>query len=82
MALNRGVVGVIVGIAITMLIGIIVISSLISSVNTSGWSTEAQNTWSSLTSNIWTALGLLVILPLIVGAVILLKYIGGSGSGL
>jgi len=74
------IVGAIMGIAISMLVGIIVISTLINSVNTTGWSSQAQSTWSSLTSNIWTAFTLLVILPLIAGAVILMKMIGGEGG--
>ena len=77
----RGFTGVFVGIVITMLIGIIVINSLISSVNQSGWSAEANQTWSNFTSNIWVAYGLLVILPLVVGAVIILKFIGGGEGG-
>ena len=76
----RGIVGALVGIIITMLIGIIVVSTIINSVNTTGWSSEAQSTWQTLTSNIWTAFGLLVILPLIVGAVMLMKLIGGEGG--
>ena len=69
-----------VGIVITMLIGIVVINSLISSVNQSGWSAQANQTWANFTSNIWVAYGLLVILPLVVGAVIILKFIGGEGG--
>ena len=76
----RGFTGVFVGIILTMLIGIIVINALISSVNTSGWSAEANATWQSLQQNIWVAYGLLVILPLVVGAVIILKFIGGEGG--
>ena len=76
----RGIIGALVAIIISILIGIIVISTIINSVNTSGWSTEAQNTWQTLTSNIWVAFSLLVILPLIVGAVMLMKIIGGEGG--
>jgi len=68
------------GVVITMLISIVVINSLISSVNQSGWSEQANKTWSSFTSNIWVAYGLLVILPLIIGAVIIMKMIGGEGG--
>jgi len=76
----RGIVGALVGIIITMLIGIIVVSTIINSVNTSGWSAEANQTWQTLQSNIWVAFGLLVILPLIVGAVMIMKMIGGEGG--
>ena len=77
----RAFTSIFVGVVITMLIGIVVINSLISSVNQSGWSAEANATWSNFTSNIWVAYGLLVILPLIIGAVIILRYIGGGGEG-
>ena len=70
-----------VGIAVTMLIGIIVIQAIIGGVNQSGWSQQANATWSSVVSNIWVAFGLLVIIPLIVGAVIILRIIGGGGKG-
>jgi len=76
----RGIIGALVAIIISMLIGIIVVSTIINSVNTSGWSSEAQSTWQTLTSNIWVAFSLLVILPLIVGAVMLMKIIGGEGG--
>ena len=76
----KSIAGIFVGIAITMLIGIVVINSLISGVNTSGWSAEANQTWQNLQQNIWVAFGLLVILPLIIGAVIILKYVGGGGG--
>ena len=76
----RGIIGALVAIIISMLIGIIVVSTIINSVNTSGWSSEAQSTWQTLTSNIWVAFSLLVILPLIVGAVMLMKVIGGEGG--
>ena len=77
----KGIAGVFVGLIITMLIGIVVINSLISGVNQSGWSAQANQTWSNLQSNIWVAFGLLVILPLVIGAVIILRYIGGSRGG-
>ena len=76
----RTITGVFMGLIISMLVGIIVINALISSVNTSGWSAEANQTWQSLQQNIWVAYGLLVILPLVVGAVIILKFIGGEGG--
>jgi len=76
----RGIIGALVAVVISMLIGIIVISTIINSVNTTNWSSEAQSTWQTLTSNIWVAFSLLVILPLIVGAVMLMKLIGGEGG--
>jgi len=80
MATMKSIAGVFVGIAITMLIGIVVINSLISGVSQAGWSEKANTTWTNLQNNIWVAFGLLVILPLIVGAVIILKYVGGGGG--
>ena len=74
----KGVTGVFVGIVISMLIGIIVINALISGVNQSGWSAQANQTWASLQQNIWVAFGLLVILPLVIGAAIILRYIRGG----
>jgi len=76
----RTITGVFMGLIISMLVGIIVINALISSVNTSGWSAQANQTWQSLQQNIWVAFGLLVILPLIIGAVIIMKYVGGGGG--
>ena len=78
----RGVAGVFVGIAVAILIGIIVIQGIIKGVNQSGWSAQANSTWAAVTSNIWVAFGLLVIIPLIVGAVIILRIISGGKGGL
>ena len=77
----RGIIGALVAVVISMLIGIIIISTIINSVNTTGWSSEAQSTWQTLTSNIWVAFSLLVILPLIVGAVLIMRMIGGGEGG-
>jgi L-cystine uptake protein TcyP (sodium:dicarboxylate symporter family) len=76
-----GIAGVFVAIAITMLVGILVIQGVISNVNQSGWSQQANSTWTSVISNIWAAFGLLVIIPLVVGAVIILRVISGGGRG-
>ena len=76
-----GSIAAIVSIAVAMLIGIIVIQSIIGGVKQTGWSQQANATWSSVVSNIWVAFGLLVIIPLIVGAVIILRIIsGGKGE--
>ena len=76
----RGIAGIFVGIAITMLIGIIVIQGVVGGVNTTSWSTDAKNTWNAVISNIWIAFGLLVIIPLVIGAVIILRIISGGGE--
>jgi hypothetical protein len=75
-----GIAGVFVALAITMLIGILVIQGIVSNVNQAGWSQAANNTWTSVQTNIWAAFGLLVIIPLVVGAVIILRVIGGGGG--
>jgi len=73
--LGGGIVGVLVGIMVSLLIAIIVIQNLISSQTQAGWSLTANTTWTTLQSNIWIAVGLLVIVPIIVGAVIILSYV-------
>ena len=75
-ARSGGVIGLIVGIVISILVGIIVVSSIIGGVNTSSWSSEAQQTWTQLQNNIWIVFSLLVILPLVVGAAVLIRYMG------
>jgi hypothetical protein len=77
----RGIAGVFVAIAVTMLIGIMVIQGIVSSVSTTGWCSTAVSTWNSVQTNIWAAFGLLVIIPLVVGAVIILRVISGGGKG-
>ena len=74
-ALGGGVVGALVGIMVSLLIAIIVIMNLVNSQTQAGWSLTANTTWTTLQSNIWIALGLLVIVPIIVGAVIILSYV-------
>ncbi|MEM0058132.1 MAG: hypothetical protein QXG09_04620 [Candidatus Bathyarchaeia archaeon] len=78
----RAVIGAVIGIIIAFMIGMVVVGTLINSVNRSGWSAQANATWTSLVNNVWTVFGLLVILPLIVGAVALLTFFsGGRGGG-
>jgi hypothetical protein len=72
---SGGVIGVLVGIMVSLLIGIIVVQSLITSQTQAGWSASANSTWATLQSNLWVAMTLLVIIPIIVGAVIILSYV-------
>jgi len=72
---GASVVGTLVGIMVSLLIAIIVIQNLISSQNQANWSEKANSTWQTLQNNIWTAITLLVIIPIIVGAVIILNYV-------
>jgi len=77
----RAVIGTIVGIIISFMIGLVVIGTLINSVDRSGWSAQANTTWTTLVNNVWTVFGLLVIIPLIIGAVVLLRLFRGGGGG-
>lgn len=72
---NAGIVGTLVGIMVSLLIAIIIVMNLINSQTQAGWSTTANSTWTTLQSNIWAALTLLVIVPIIIGAVIILSYV-------
>ena len=76
----RTIIGAIVAIVISMLVGIIVVSTLLTSINTTDWSPQAQQTWTQLQNNIWIVFGLLVILPLIVAAGAMLRIFGGEGG--
>lgn len=69
------VVGVLVGLMVSLLIAVVIVMNLITSQTQAGWSTEANATWASLQANIWVALALLVIAPIIIGAVIILGYV-------
>lgn len=69
------VVGVLVGLMVSLLIAVVIVMNLITSQTQAGWSLEANNTWTSLQANIWVALALLVIAPIIIGAVIILGYV-------
>ena len=78
-ALGAGIVGALVGILVMILIGIIVVQSLVSSQTQAGWSATANTTWASLQSNIWVAFTLIVIIPVIIGAVVILQYVRQIG---
>lgn len=73
--MGSGVVGTLIGVMVSLLIAIIIVQNLISSQTQSGWSATANSTWTSLQTNIWTAITLLVIVPIIIGAVIILSYV-------
>ena len=77
--LGAGIVGALVGILVMILIGIIVVQSLVSSQTQAGWSATANTTWTSLQSNIWVAFTLIVIIPVIIGAVVILQYVRQIG---
>lgn len=78
---RTGVVGVLIGMVVTILISIIVVTSLITSGNQMGVNEGAGATvWNALIDNIWIAFSLLVILPIVIGAVALLRYLGVLGG--
>jgi small-conductance mechanosensitive channel len=76
---SRGVIGVLISLMVMMIIGIVVVQSLISSQTQAGWSASANTTWTTLQSNIWVAFTLLVIIPIIIGAVAILGYLRFGG---
>ena len=78
--ISRGVVGVLISIMVMMIIGIVVVQSLIASQTQAGWSASANSTWTTLQSNIWVAFTLLVIIPIIIGAVAILGYLRFGGG--
>lgn len=74
--MGAGVVGTLIGIMVSLLIAIIIVNNLINSQTPdANWSTDANSTWTTLQTNIWVAITLLVIIPIIVGAVIILSYV-------
>ena len=77
---GAGIVGILLSLMVMLLIGIIVVQALVNSQNTTGWSTEAKSAWSALQSNIWVAFTLLVIIPIVIGAVAILGYLRFGGG--
>ena len=77
--MQAGIIGALVGILVSILIGIIVVQSLVTSQTQAGWSTTANSTWVSLQSNIWVALTLIIIIPVIIGAIVILTYVRQIG---
>jgi len=78
--ISRGVIGVLISLMVMMIIGIVVVNALISSQDQAGWSASANTTWTTLQSNIWVAYTLLVIIPIIIGAVAILGYLRFGGG--
>ena len=76
---QAGIIGTLIGLIVTILIGIVITQNIIASQTQSGWSESANTTWTSLQANIWVAYALLVIVPLIVGAVVILGYVRSMG---
>lgn len=76
----QAIIGTLVTLMVLILIGIIVVQSLVTNVSRAGWSAQANSTWTALVSNIWVAFTMLVILPIIVGAVTLLAYVKFGGG--
>jgi len=79
--IGGGIVGVLIGIMVTLLVGVIVVTNLVGSVTPdTTWSASANTTWSTLQSNVWVAFTLLVILPIIIGAVAIMGYLRAGGG--
>jgi hypothetical protein len=81
--MGAGIIGVLISLMVMMIIGIVVVMALVTSQGAAGhtgWSTEANATWVALQSNIWTAFTLLVIIPIIIGAVAILGYLRFGGG--
>lgn len=72
---TKGVIGLLIGLMVTMLIGIVVVQSLSTNIDRAGWSADANTTWTDLQANIWVAYALIIIIPIIVGAVAILGYV-------
>jgi len=77
--MKGGIIGALVGMLVAILVGIIVVQALVTSQTQAGWSASANTTWASLQSNIWVAYALIVIVPVIIGAVVILGYVRGIG---
>ena len=78
--IGAGIIGVLISLMVMLLIGIIVVQALVSSQTQTGWSAAANTTWTTLQSNIWVAFTLLVIIPIIIGAVAILGYLHFGGG--
>jgi len=78
--IGAGIIGVLISLMVMLLIGIIVVQALVSSQTQTGWSAAANATWTTLQSNIWVAFTLLVIIPIIIGAVAILGYLRFGGG--
>jgi len=78
--IGAGIIGVLISLMVMLLIGIIVVQALVSSQTQTGWSAAANTTWTTLQSNIWVAFTLLVIIPIIIGAVAILGYLRFGGG--
>lgn len=79
--MGAGIVGILVTLMVMMIVGIIIIQALVTATCTTGWSTAAKSTWTALQNNIWVAMTLLVIIPIIIGAVAILGYLRFGGGG-
>jgi hypothetical protein len=73
--IGGAVIGVI-GAAITIFIGIWVLSSVSSSITQGGWSTTANTTYTTVTNTTWNAINLLSVGLIVMAAVVILGYFG------
>lgn len=77
----QGAVIAIVSTLILLFVGILVMTTFISSVTPDDtWSANANQTWSNVQSYSWTAIGLVAIGIIILGAVAILVVVGRMGG--
>lgn len=69
----------VIGIFALMFVGLIVVGSLQDVAEAQDLGTEGNGTRTSLISNVHTAFTLFVILPIIIGAGVLMRYLGWFG---
>ena len=66
--------------AISLFIGIWVISSVISSINQGGWTTTANTTYDTIQTTMWNSLTLLSVGLIVLAASVILAYFGFGRS--
>lgn len=82
--------GAVVAVIVTVIllfVGILVMTTFINSVTPNGdWSATANTTWTNVQSYAWTAIGLISVGVIILGAVAIISIVrgmaGGGGAGL
>jgi hypothetical protein len=67
--------------ATALFIGIWVISTVIGSINQSGWSSTANTTFTNTQSIMWSSLQLLAVGLIVLAAAVILAYFGFGGEG-
>jgi len=80
LAIRRGIVTqavvAVIAASIALFIGIWVVSSVIGSVNQTGWTTTANTTFTSVQNTMWSAMQLLAVGLIVLAASVILAYFG------